>query len=139
MEQKDRRLDSQSDNLGLCGKSKRLSSILCCSRHEINRDNYKDEIHLVNRSLIRKYLRYGLKSIFLTFNNLDKNLKTPGKLLWRHFRECSSFCFASHSILSRDITDLIIFIESERRRMNQITSDSDLSEMKRLTFSRHST
>ena len=48
---------------------------------DINRDNYKDEIHLVNRSLIRKYLRYGLKSIFLTFNNLDKNLETPGKLL----------------------------------------------------------
>ena len=67
--------------LGLRGKSKRLASILCCSRHEINRDNYKDEIHLVNRSLIRKYLRYGLKSIFLTFNNLDKNLETPGKLL----------------------------------------------------------
>ena len=60
-------------------KIERLPSVLC-PRHQINRDNYKDEIHLVNRSLIRKYLRYGLKTIFLTYNP-RKNLKTLAKLL----------------------------------------------------------
>ena len=42
-------------------------------------------------------------------------------------------------ILSQDITDLIISIESETENESNYQRDSNLSEMKKLTFSRHST